>query len=809
MRTTNMAFSQFYALVTTVLLCSVVSTVSKSRADELPLVNHVELQPFSSATQRLIEAMRYIGSPLSDQDTRYLKAAMMSEDGPRAVEEIQRILDRYCLFGVHINPEARVKVMEGAVEKRLVQQGWRTFLVKVYNEAGVTGQLVAESPNAAPLFKRSTGRSAPEQTIPLGEVRQRFLEIQMYDSQPLKSGLGGLELEYRVIQLYSRDTGRREASFAFHIGQGTQDIGFRNEVAVLFNVVPSVEVVLDIRDHDGSPTTASFIIRDKLQRVYPTPSRRLAPDFFFHDQIYRHSGESVSLPSGTYEVEYTRGPEYHVLNRQMTVPESVSHRETFQLKRWIQLTNYGWYSGDHHVHAAGCSHYESPDEGVLPGDMMRHIQGEDLNVGCVLSWGPCWYFQKQFFEGKISALSTADYLMRYDVEVSGFPSSHSGHLCLLRLREDDYEYPQSSEFDWSYGPEKGHFNGKTTTQIGEWPSWDLPVLKWGQTQGAIVGFSHSGWGLEPVTHRDKDGRPLASTNELPNYVIPPFDSIGANEYIVDVVHDAVDFISTVDTPSVWELNIWYHTLNCGFRTRISGETDFPCIYGQKVGLGRVYVKEESADSSLQFDTWVKGLREGRSYVGDGLSHIMDFSVNGVAMGEEGNTGVISQLDLGRPRKVKVKAQVAAFLNEELSEEALRVRNTPLDEKPYWHLERSRIDESQLVPVELIMNGRPVARKEIKADGNVREVKFEVEIPHSSWLALRIYPSSHTNPIFVHVDDKPIRASRRSARWCVDSVDQCWKAKVGNIRKHERDAAAAAFDKAKKAYLQILAESVTE
>jgi hypothetical protein len=23
---------------------------------------------------------------------------------------------------------------------------------------------------------------------------------------------------------------------------------------------------------------------------------------------------------------------------------------------------------------------------------------------------------------------------------------------------------------------------------------------------------------------------------------------------------------------VWELNIWYHTLNAGFRTRISGET---------------------------------------------------------------------------------------------------------------------------------------------------------------------------------------------------------------------------------------------
>ena len=70
--------------------------------------------------------------------------------------------------------------------------------------------------------------------------------------------------------------------------------------------------------------------------------------------------------------------------------------------------------------------------------MWRHILGEDLDVGCVLSWGPCWYAQKQFFDGKIHPLSTSDYLMRYDVEVSGFPSSHAGHLCLLRLKEDDY-----------------------------------------------------------------------------------------------------------------------------------------------------------------------------------------------------------------------------------------------------------------------------------------------------------------------------------------------------------------------------------
>jgi hypothetical protein len=73
--------------------------------------------------------------------------------------------------------------------------------------------------------------------------------------------------------------------------------------------------------------------------------------------------------------------------------------------------------------------------------------------------------------------------------------------------------------------------------------------------------------------------------------MPGFDGIGANEYIVDVTHPGtVDFISAVDTPYVWELNIWYHTLNVGFRTRIAGETDFPCIYDGRVGMGRTYSK---------------------------------------------------------------------------------------------------------------------------------------------------------------------------------------------------------------------------
>ena len=571
--------------------------------DELNLVTEVEFQPLASATQRLIEALDYLGSPLSEDDLSAIKEALVSENPEQAIADIQKTLDTYCVAGVNINPESRVKVKEGPVKKELMQQGWRTFLVKVHNEAGVTAPLAAESENAAPLYKRSTGSPDPEMTVPKSEIPHRFLDIAVYANPPLKAGLSGLELEYRVIQLYSRDEGKREATLGFNVGQGTQDIGFRGEVPILFHCVPAVKVILEVFDFDGKPTTAAFIIRDTLNRVYPSRGRRLAPDFFFHNQIYRHSGESVLLPPGDYTIEYTRGPEYKVKTQTVTVPNAETHQETFHLERWIHIAAEGWRSGDHHVHAAGCAHYESPTEGVTPEDMMRHILGEDLNVGCVLSWGPCWYFQKQFFDGKVHELSTDDYVMRYDVEVSGFPSSHAGHLSLLGLTEDDYNGVQ---------------------RIEEWPSWDLPVLQWAKEQGAVTGFSHSGWGLKV------DG------DELPNYNMPPFDGIGANEYIVDVVHDAVDFISTVDTPAVWELNIWYHTLNCGFRTRISGETDFPCIYGERVGLGRIYVKMPAG--ALNFDAWVAGLKDGRSYVGDGKSHLLDFTVGGVPVGEKAPTG---------------------------------------------------------------------------------------------------------------------------------------------------------------------------
>ena len=106
--------------------------------------------------------------------------------------------------------------------------------------------------------------------------------------------------------------------------------------------------------------------------------------------------------------------------------------------------------------------------------MARQAEGEKLNVSCVLTWGPCYYYRKKFFTGKDDPPSKPDRLMHYDLEVSGFPSSHAGHLVLLGLTEQDYPGTERIE-DWRRGICQ-FFAGVNRKKL----SWDshTQVLAW-------------------------------------------------------------------------------------------------------------------------------------------------------------------------------------------------------------------------------------------------------------------------------------------------------------------------------------------
>ncbi|MEC9123917.1 MAG: hypothetical protein VX969_07195, partial [Verrucomicrobiota bacterium] len=251
-------------------------------------VSKVELQPLLVQVDRLKNALQYLGEPLPSATLEKLEKAKSLKKEGEAIELIQNALDPFSLTVVNITPESRVKVAEGPAVKELAQHGWRNFLVKVINEAGVTAPLRASSHNALPSSFGGWGRNrTPPKGLKANLPRDRWLGLQTFDNRPLSPSLSGIKLEYRIVQFYSRDSGKRAAVVSFDVGQGTQDLGFRNETSLTFKCLPATAVNLKVLDENGKPTIAEFLVKDRLGRVYPSQAKRLAPDFHFHPQVYR------------------------------------------------------------------------------------------------------------------------------------------------------------------------------------------------------------------------------------------------------------------------------------------------------------------------------------------------------------------------------------------------------------------------------------------------------------------------------------------------------------------------------------------
>lgn len=787
----------------------------------------VEAQPLAALASRLTQAWEYLGVPLNDADATRLRAAIQGQNA-RALQEQ---LDERVLVEVSINPESRVKVRRGPASAKLQQAGYTPFLIKVRNEAVSTARLKIVSPQSGPVYagvaELSMKRQQQEE-LRKDENRQRdparFLAVEMFSDPPLTDTLSGLPVDYVIALIYSSESGRREATIGFEVGQGTQDLGFRGEVPILFDVTPGIPVRLSIHDQNGEPTVARLTFRDLLGHVYPPQPKRLAPDFFFQPHIYRRDGEEVVLPPGKLRMEFGRGPEYRVASREIEV-NAAQPRLEVQLERWIDPERFGFYSGDHHIHAAGCAHYTSPTEGVAPADMFRQVEGEALNVGCVLTWGPCYDFQRQFFSPLVSELSSRRTLLKYDLEISGFGSQALGHVCLLNLRNQTYP-------------------GSEGLATKGWPSWTTPVMRWAKEQGGFTGYAHSASGLsidpqaaakrrlvkgdrnadglldadeaaglllpEPFSAIDDDGDARLSERELvlsheraadqlPNLAIPEMNGVGAMEIAVSCSEGVCDFISAMDTARIQEWNTWYHLLNCGMPLKVSGETDFPCMASRNVGQGRVYV-QLGAPEQLDFAAWCAGLAAGRSYVSDGYAHAVEFSVNGTTPGN-------GEVNLEKAGAVQVRASVAFAAEQPRavahSASLPGVPRRVIGDTVLLHGPRSdAMERGGSRRVELIVNGAVRESRDIPADGALHAVAWEVEVEQSSWIALRQFPQLHTNPVPVLVGGKPIRASRDSARWCVEMVELLWKNRERHIAESERPAAQAAFSRALARYREL-------
>src|ERR1700730_3775644 len=175
----------------------------------------VPLQPFAQQVRQVETSLAYLGQPLAQNDRDTINQAIGNPNEAAAIERLEQILDKYTLAIVDINAESRVKVQPGPAKPELVEAGTRVFLVKVINKAGVTAKLEAESPNALPVFVQSDLSPEPPKKMSAADTRDRWMDLELYDKDPMSPRLSGLPLEYRILQTYSRDPGQRSAAISF------------------------------------------------------------------------------------------------------------------------------------------------------------------------------------------------------------------------------------------------------------------------------------------------------------------------------------------------------------------------------------------------------------------------------------------------------------------------------------------------------------------------------------------------------------------------------------------------------------------
>ena len=753
--------------------------------------------------RRAVDGLQAQGNPLSAEDMsavlHYLEAMRGSP-----LPALQGILDRYTLMNIRLGAHGLGEASRGGARLALLELGWRSVLVRIDNPFRITGGIMLISPSA--IAEGELQPSIHEPHILGSDVAESLRDVPDADTDfergpeqwlgyrfggaPASAFLEGLSTEYLILQLYSQSPSAKTAflaagSAALAPARIRACVGFYED----FTVRAARDITLNMRDWDGQSTTASFIVLDQADRLYPAPSHRLEPDLGFQPQIYRRSEESLRLPAGRYRVIAQRGPEYLHSEQELIVPDDDAPAEfSLQLQRWIDPPAQGWYPGDPHIHPEGQSFGAVSKLGLTAETIYRQVCGEALSVGSVLIWTGGYYYEKQFLTGHVyqsqpklpftqrqqannvawtahASMHDAESLIRYDVEQAAFPSNRLGHPVLLHLQHHDNPFGKS---------------------VWDWPSWNLPILSWARTQGCVTGYAHIGhsMGVNP--------------GALPTYEVPPMDGLGINEGLVDITHGLVDFLAGGENAPVVDLSVWYHLLNCGFAIPMLGETDFPAgSLTRRVGTTRTYVGLNAAPhGDAGYFAWCEAIKAGRVYFGDGRSHLIDFEVNGRALG----SGV---LPFAKPGRVSVSVRVAALLNA-----------TPIDpqDEPQavgyeqWHIERARIGNTRTVPLEVVVNGQVVERHSILADGTLRSIRTHIDLSESSWIALRILPSAHTAPVVVTVEGRSVRASKRSAQWCLDCIELLWSKHAGRIRESEHDAAATAWSHARAMYERIRQES---
>jgi hypothetical protein len=396
------------------------------------------------------------------------------------------------------------------------------------------------------------------------------------------------------------------------------------------------------------------------------------------------------------------------------VGSGITHVHDFRIPVLKDLRASGWYSGNTHTHY----HLEIDED---PDDRLRMVppaEALDVSVISYLIRNDSPYITNRYPIGRLPQFSRDGTLMDMGEEARNnrtFGDIGYGHCLFLNIRRA--------------------IEPVSTGLLARDPrAPDFPTLSMlceeARRQGGTTIWCHNGMGMElPV---------VAALEHLDAFNLA--DGLEAN------------------------YARYYQLLNCGFRLPVSSGTDW-WIYDHN----RVFVQ---VDTPFTYDSWVAGLRAGRTFVSNGP--LIELTVNGRGPG--------ALLESSEPLKVAASA----------------ISRLPFD------------------TLEIVQDGNVVA-DQASVEGRQARLEREIAVERGGWIAARVTSRSRTHaayPVFAHtgavyyrVKGTPSRSAQAAGAF-VDEIEQSMRF----IRKSYRFASQAdlavavgRFEEARRALAKLAAE----
>lgn len=269
---------------------------------------------------------------------------------------------------------------------------------------------------------------------------------------------------------------------------------------------------------------------------------------------------TIALPAGKWRLAIERGIETMPFFEEFEISPSQELRRSIALKRWVDMTRSGWYSGDDHVHYPR----SQPEHSQF---LMTWALAEDLHVVNVLRMGDIGrtYFEQTGF-GKEFRYQQEDRVLVSGQEDPRTGIDDQGHAIALNITAPVRDTSQYHLYDLM-------FDGI-------------------HRQGGLAGYGHLAWAGEWYRRAHPE-------------LFPTWDPD------INVPRGKVDFLEILQFVHLG-LEDYYDFLNLGFRLTATAGSDVP--WGSTIGEARVYAYTGSAFSA---DAWFDAVKQGRTFVTNG------------------------------------------------------------------------------------------------------------------------------------------------------------------------------------------------